>query len=52
MATRGAGAQEAVLLSHLWKQAHLEWFVFNVIKLSACSGPIHDLWCQMLAKVI
>lgn len=47
-----AGVQEATLFSNLWKQAHLEWFAFNVIKLSACCWPIYDLWCQMLAKVI
>lgn len=32
-----AGVLEATLFPHLWKQAHSEWFVFNVIKLSACS---------------
>lgn len=47
-----AGVQEASLFSNLWKEAHLEWFTFNVIKLSACSWPIFDLWCHMLAKVI
>lgn len=47
-----AGVQDTTLFSNLWKGAHLERSVFHVIKLSACSWPIYDLWCQMLAKVI
>lgn len=40
------------MISNLWKWAHLERSVFHVIKLSAFSWPIRDLWCQMLVKVI
>ena len=31
-----AGVQKETLFSNVWKRALLEWFVFNVIKLSAC----------------
>lgn len=47
-----ASVQETTMISNLWKWAHLERSVFHVIKLSAFSWPLHDLWCQMLVKVI